>query len=645
VTDGGAGDLDGLVDGNVHTTWFVDPDDSLDSSFDLTAAGLTSSLSASNTFTDSQSAEPRIDIEKSTNGVDADSGTGPLIAAGDTVTFTYRVTNVGNVALMDVAVLDDQLGAITNLISNGNGDAILDAGEHWIYETTAIATPGQYVNEGSVTASDALGEQVSDSELSHYFGVVSGIDIEKLANGQDADFPKGPVVEEGSLVTFTFVVTNTGNVPLKYVDVLDDNGTPGDLSDDFYPTYVSGDTNNDYVLDVNETWIYTAELPALLGQQVNIADAWADDPLYREVHDYDKAYYFGERPLIVIGPDKGNTSVPIVKVVDKRDGSVVNEFLAYEASFRGGVRVATGDMDGDGIDEIITAPGRGRDAEVRVFKQDGTELTQFRTLAFSSNYQGGISIAVADVNGDGTNDIIVGTSMGRSKVKIFFNDALAVDPISDTFDIKIKPFKKSFLGGVDVAAADMGTFSNGMIVDANTPDGRAEVIVSTGSGMTAKIKVYDLSNGAKVVDKITPFGSSFRGGITVDTARIDGDLIPDLIVSAGNGKKSKVKIFNGLTNDATDQLMANFKTFADRASRNAPVHATGVDTDFDGIADYIAVVQGTDGDSDEIRYFTTDGLPVAKQSGFEGPWNIASIQPMINEELEYEMYLDEFFQD
>ena len=83
------------------------------------------------------------------------------------------------------------------------------------------------------------------------------------------------------------------------------------------------------------------------------------------------------------------------------------------------------------------------------------------------------------------------------------------------------------------------------------------------------------------------------------------------------------------------------------------MHAVGVDTDFDGIADHIAAVQGTDGDSGEIRCFTTDGQLIKKYSGFEGPWNIAPIHPMINEpieqefdeEHEYEMYADEFFQD
>ena len=52
VTDGGPGDLDGLVNGNIHTTWYVDPDDSLGSTFELSALGLSSGLYDTHEFTD-----------------------------------------------------------------------------------------------------------------------------------------------------------------------------------------------------------------------------------------------------------------------------------------------------------------------------------------------------------------------------------------------------------------------------------------------------------------------------------------------------------------------------------------------------------------------------------------------------------------
>jgi uncharacterized repeat protein (TIGR01451 family) len=59
--------------------------------------------------------EGSIDIEKATNGHDADSAPGPNIAVGDPVTWTYVVTNTGSVALSDINIVDDILGSITTV--------------------------------------------------------------------------------------------------------------------------------------------------------------------------------------------------------------------------------------------------------------------------------------------------------------------------------------------------------------------------------------------------------------------------------------------------------------------------------------------------------------------------------------------------
>ncbi len=57
--------------------------------------------------------EPAIDVEKATDGQDADLPPGPTLSAGDPVTWTYVVTNVGNVTLSNVAVTDDQGETVT----------------------------------------------------------------------------------------------------------------------------------------------------------------------------------------------------------------------------------------------------------------------------------------------------------------------------------------------------------------------------------------------------------------------------------------------------------------------------------------------------------------------------------------------------
>ncbi len=106
-----------------------------------------------------------IDIEKSTNGEDADVATGPHIRSGYAVTWTYNVTNNGSVTLNNIIVIDDKLGEITCPYTT------LQPGESMVCTATGTARVGQYSNFGNVTAvSDNGGTVVNDIDQSHYFG-------------------------------------------------------------------------------------------------------------------------------------------------------------------------------------------------------------------------------------------------------------------------------------------------------------------------------------------------------------------------------------------------------------------------------------------------------------------------------------------
>ena len=144
--------------------------------------------------------EPAIDIEKATNGEDADDPTGPVVPVGSTATFTYEVTNPGNVPVDNVAVTDDQGVAVSFVGGDANGNGLLDPGETWTYTASTPVTAGQYENLGTVTGEDERGTQVSDEDPSHYFGADPAIDIEKATNGFDADSPTGPNIPVGDPV-------------------------------------------------------------------------------------------------------------------------------------------------------------------------------------------------------------------------------------------------------------------------------------------------------------------------------------------------------------------------------------------------------------------------------------------------------------
>jgi len=120
-----------------------------------------------------------------------------------------------------------------------------------------------------------------------------GINIEKSVNGNDADSPTGPILPVGSTVTYSYTVTNTGSESLFNVKVNDDNGTPGDSSDDFSPTFTGGDTGSDGELGLSEIWIYSEGSTVVVGQHTNVATVTASDDNSGFADDSDPGNYFG----------------------------------------------------------------------------------------------------------------------------------------------------------------------------------------------------------------------------------------------------------------------------------------------------------------------------------------------------------------
>jgi hypothetical protein len=75
------------------------------------------------------------------------------------------------------------------------------------------------------------------------------------------------------------------------------------------------------------------------------------------------------------------------------------------------VRVATGDVNGDGFADIIAGTGKG--SSVRIFDGQDPSVMLDAFRAFPRVYDRGISVAGGDVNGDGLDDVIVGAAKAR----------------------------------------------------------------------------------------------------------------------------------------------------------------------------------------------------------------------------------------
>src|SRR5207248_2467929 len=145
-------------------------------------------------------------------------------------------------------------------------------------------------------------------------------------------------------------------------------------------------------------------------------------------------------------------------------GKELDRFLAYEPAFTGGVNVAVADVDGDGVPDVVTAPGAGGGPVVKVFSgTDGSGIGS--VLAFEPSFRTGVNVAAADLDGDGKAEVVVGAGDGGGP-------AVAVFRGGDLTEVeRFFAYEDSFRGGVNVAAADLAGFGPSVVVGSGAGGG------------------------------------------------------------------------------------------------------------------------------------------------------------------------------
>lgn len=219
---------------------------------------------------------------------------------------------------------------------------------------------------------------------------------------------------------------------------------------------------------------------------------------------------------LVTGAGPGGTAH--VRIFDSQRQPLTG-FYAYDPSFRGGLDVAIGDINGDGDREVITGPGPGMAPEIRIFQTDSLLLAQLTALP--SNYRGGVNVAVADLDGDGIDEIIAGSGPGTpAMVRVLkatgevLNEWVAYN---------------GFLGGLDVAAVSATDTENGYIITSALRGGGPE------------IRVYQ-QNGT-YLESWFAYDRAFRGGVRVSAVR-DQDGVIQIVTGPATGGGSQLILWS-----------------------------------------------------------------------------------------------------
>ncbi|MEZ5316798.1 MAG: FG-GAP-like repeat-containing protein [Vicinamibacterales bacterium] len=243
-------------------------------------------------------------------------------------------------------------------------------------------------------------------------------------------------------------------------------------------------------------------------------------------------------PDIVAGAGAGGG--PHVVVYDGRTGAVLRDFWAFDYYSGGGVFVATGDVNHDGRADVLVTQGHGP-ARVRVFSGVDhallLDLSPGDALGLS-----GARVAAGDVDGDGFADVVLGSGPDAVPTIQVFSGA------TGALIRNLAGFDAAMPGGVFVAAGD---------VDG---DGRADIVAGAGEGTTSRVRVF---SGATLAElrSFTAFDPGFYGGVRVAAADLNGDGRAEIITAVGYGAPPEVRVFDGLTGARTSSFLAYDASF------------------------------------------------------------------------------------
>lgn len=279
---------------------------------------------------------------------------------------------------------------------------------------------------------------------------------------------------------------------------------------------------------------------------------------------------------------------PVVSVFNS-DGTPKFTVQAFESTFLGGVRVAVGDVNGDDTADLIAGAGIGGGAVVKVFSGvDGQELRSF--FAGDETNRGGATVAAGDFDNDGDTDIIIGAVRNGEEV-------ISVQDGGTGQEIKtFTPFGAA-IQGVNVAAGDY----NG--------DKTLDIAVGAGILGGPRVSVIDGATGELLLNTFA-FEENFHGGVQVGMGDLDGDGKAEVAVAAGPLGGPRVVVYHGGAGGLGGQILHSFFAYENTDSARNGVQVSIFDINADNTNDIITAAGP--GQAPNVRAF--DGVTLEPRS-------------------------------
>lgn len=195
-----------------------------------------------------------------------------------------------------------------------------------------------------------------------------------------------------------------------------------------------------------------------------------------------------EEIVVAAGPD-GGPQVEIYSNAGRRVGS----FTAYPKNMKAGMNIAAGDLDGDGLAEIVVGPQNGYRPEIRIFQNEKLVRT---FNAFEKSYEGGVRLAVIPARGEKLGQIVVASGEAREQ--------------------EIRVYQWPTLDLVDIMTPGGEEFGNGHAIAAGWSDRYQKNILVVGapSGKSPLVRVYGLDD-KELLSSWMAYDRKFRGGLEI----------------------------------------------------------------------------------------------------------------------------------